>query len=247
MSLVAITQKYISITPPHLSSLVSDEISLIDSINNALQVISVNSIHYHTARSLQQKMSPILCDWDLNYAENKKVIIELWHFFYSIEKKHIDFCDKRNCPPQCDCHSISIDNRLLFDHWWYDFKTLVKTINDMVDNNIILCVKPRVVGTMDDRIYFVLTDIYLNMADNKYEALFTDIFYRLIMERETGFTNNPKTFAKILELLEMICVKDFKFVGSGATRDAYEECVVVDFYEWWSNFSVFKRRLEHIV
>lgn len=240
LTVFPIEEKYVSITPP----LSYEENTLVDGIKNALSVIASNSTsHYSAASSLQQKMSRILCDWDLNYAENKSVLTELWHFFHSIEKKHIEFCDKRGCPTQCDCHSVSSDKRIRLDTWWGAFKMLVKTIDDRIDNNILICVKPRIVRGMDDHIYYVLTDLYLNIENTKYEAIFNDIFYRLIMENEKGLKNSPATFRQIVELLQMIRVDDFKFVGT-RIRDTCEECVAVDFYEWWSKFTVFKRQME---
>lgn len=241
LAVIPITEKYLSITPP----LVLEDNTLVGNINNALSVIAANSIHNSKARVLQQKMVHIPSDWDFNYTENKRVLVELWHFFHSVEQKHIEFCDKRGCPDQCDCHSISTSQRLLLGVWWNSFKTLVKEIDDRVDNHIVLCVKPRSAGTMEDTIYFVLTDIYLNMANNhKYEVHFNDIFYSLIMEKEGGIKNNPGLFAKIVDLLEMIRVEDFKFVGTGTENGSHEEYVVVDFYDWWKKFGVFKNNLK---
>ncbi len=221
-----------------------NELSLIDKIHYTLDVIMHISRYCDNAYSLKGKLQNVLCDWDLNYIENKPLVIELWHFLNSIRKVDIHGCDMT---PYCKtetCYDNSIDttHMLPLSEWWKIHSEITEVFNNMVDNNIIAYNGKLLNGTrQEDNLFIKLTEIAENIECPEKFPEITELLSELTNSAIHEYPmalKNPDYLHKLTKMLQTVSVYDFKFVMSGI-----HEYKIVGFYEWWKDFNTLREKM----
>jgi hypothetical protein len=235
--------KYLSLSNKNKHSLTKP--LLVDNINTALGVIMFNiddrMICEGACEYRQKFKNKTASNFDPTLFVNKMLLNSLWHFLNYIPLDYFGYDEYEDVI----YYEESVEDKILLNDWFEQFKNLIKQIGDLVEETKIRLKYGNVIKkkTLEENLYFTLSDIQINTIVAKDKYFIGDLKNELtdnieFEDRNSNFEyssalNNTEYLEKLNYLLEYIRISDFELVSCSNNNTSYD---LIDFYEWWANF-----------